>query len=122
MATEMAMLNVRMERAKRERGNQVLAELGYTPSQFVRAMWDKLVEGGLHDAKAQVEAVMTPIRTSERQAEIDRKLEALDRGDRIYLAFAERVGLDPSTHAPLPDDEDELADARYEYLAEKYGW
>ena len=119
---EMAMLNVRMEREKRERGNQILAELGYTPSQYVRALWDRLIEGGWHGAKAQGEAIMTPARTPERQAEIDRKVEVLDRGDRLFIQFAETVGLDPSTHAPLPDDEDDLADARYEYLAEKYGW
>ena len=122
MATEMAMLNVRMERDKREQGNQILAELGYTPSQYVRAMWDRLIEGGYHKAKAQVDAVMTPARTPDQQAEIDRKLEALERGDKIFFQFAGKVGLDPSTHIPLPEDEDDLADARYEYLVEKYGW
>jgi RHH-type rel operon transcriptional repressor/antitoxin RelB len=122
MAAEMAMLNVRMEREKRERGNRILAELGYTPSQYVRAVWDRLIDGGLHGAKGQVEAAMTPARTPEQQAESDRKLEALERGDALFLEFAESVGLDPSTHTPLPDSEDELADARYAYLSEKYGW
>ena len=42
---EMAMLNVRMEREKRERGNRILAELGYTPSQtFFRIILPQVVK------------------------------------------------------------------------------
>ena len=119
MATEMAMLNVRMERDKRERGNQILAELGYTPSQYVRAMWDRLIEGGYHKAKAQVDAVMAPARTPEQQAEIDRKLAVLRHMDESYERMVQTLGLAPDTFVPMTDEE--IEEARYEYLLEKYG-
>lgn len=118
MASDMAMLNVRMERDLRERGNAVLSELGVTPSQYIRALWLKLV-GDKQQARAQVESAMAPERTPEQQAEIDRKLAALHRIDTSWEQFVQAVGADPSTYAPMTDEE--VAEARYEYLLEKYG-
>lgn len=104
MASEMAMLNIRMERGLREDGNAVLEELGVTPSQLVRTLWTKLV-GNRQEAVAQVDAIMEPVRTPEKQAEIERKLAALERAGRLFYEFADRVGLDPSTHTPMTDEE-----------------
>lgn len=118
MAGEMAMLNVRMERDLRERGNAVLAEMGVTPSQLIRAIWEKLV-GDKRLAQEQVQAAMSPARTPERQAEIDRKLAALERGDNLFYEFAERLGLDPATHTPMNDEE--VEEERYQYYLDKYG-
>lgn len=119
MAAEMVMLNVRMERSVREQGNAVLAELGVTPSQYVRAMWDKLALGSRDAAKAMVAEVMAPARTPEKQAELNRKLVALEHIDQSFYDMAERLGLDPSTHVAMTDEE--LEDERSEYLNEKYG-
>ena len=119
MATEMAMLNVRIERDLRERGNAVLADLGVTPSQYIRALWDRLALGDREAVKAEVAEVMTPARTPERQAEIDRKLAALKRIDQSFYDFAAKLGLYPSTHVAMNDEE--LEEERYQYFLEKYG-
>ena len=121
MASEMAMLNVRMERELRERGNAVLDELGVTPSQYVRAIWEKLASSGWHRAKAQVEEAITPKRTPEQQAEIDRKRASFARVDEAWSRLVEMASLELAAHAPLSDDKDEMAEARYEYLQEKWG-
>lgn len=118
MAGEMVMLNVRMERELREAGNAVLAELGVSPSAFVRAMWE-LLAGDRVKAEREVAAIMKPERTPERQAEIDRKKAALERGSHLFETLAEALELDPATFVPLTDEEER--EARYEYLNEKYG-
>ena len=117
-ATAMAMLNVRMERDLRDQGNAVLAEMNITPSQLARALWEKLA-GDRHQAEAQVEAIMAPSRTPERQAEISRKIAALHRIDDSWNRFTQAVRLDPSTYVPMTDEE--VEEARYEHLLEKFG-
>lgn len=117
MAAEMAMLNIRMERSLREGGNAVLAEMGVTPSQLIRALWEKLV-GDKQEAVAQVDVIMEPAHTSDKQAEIDRKLAALERGGRLFYEFAERFNLDVTSHVPITDEE--LEEERYQFYLEKY--
>lgn len=122
MATsEMAMLNVRMDRETRERGNAALAELGYTASQYVRSLWEHLAKDDWHETREQVSRAMAPVRTPEQQAEIDRKLAAMDRLDESYQRFIDTYGFDTSRHVSLTDDKDEIAEARYAYLQEKWG-
>jgi len=50
-------LNVRMDRSLREAGEAALAEIGYTPAEFVRAAWTRLAQGGdaLADARKLAE-------------------------------------------------------------------
>ena len=114
----MAMLNVRMERTLREKGNAVLAEMGVTPSQYVRALWEQLAHGDRVAVTQAVAAVMAPLRTSERQAEIDRKTAALKHIDQSFYVLAAELGLDPTTHAPITDEE--AAEERRTHLDEKY--
>lgn len=118
MASEMAMLNVRMDRDIKERGNELLAEMGISASQLIRAMWEKLA-GDRSQAEALTQSVMARANTSEQQDETKRKLAALQRAHASWDAYVSLVGLDPATHRPL--NEDDVEAARYEHLLEKYG-
>lgn len=118
MAGDMVMLNTRMERSLRELGNSTLAELGITPSQFIRAIWEKLA-GDKQEALAQAEAIMKPRLTAEQQAETERKLAALSRIDRSWEDMVQTLGLDPATYVSMSAEE--LQEERYQHLLEKYG-
>lgn len=120
MSSEMVMLNVRMERELRERGSAALADMGVTPSEYVRASWRALT-GDRREAEALVCGLMAPKRTPERQAEIDRKLAVLAGLDASWGALAETLALDISAYPAAVDDRDARAEERYAYLQEKWG-
>ena len=117
-APTMAQINVRIDAELKKAGDEELARLGISPSEIVRALWTKLARGD-HQVRATVEQLVSQERTPERQAEVDRKLKALEDFDQHWLKFAEELGLDPATHVPLTDEE--LEEERYQYYLEKYG-
>ena len=47
------------------------------------------------------------------------RVDALERFDRSWEDFAVRFGLDLSSFTPMTDEE--MREARYDYLLEKYG-
>lgn len=46
MAELTAQMNIRMERGLKERGDAAIASLGRTPSELVRALWEKVARRG----------------------------------------------------------------------------
>lgn len=46
MSNTMAQVNVRMERKLKQRGDAALAEVGISPSDIVRALWNKVALRG----------------------------------------------------------------------------
>lgn len=103
-----AQINVRIDRSLKEAGDAVLAELGISPTQIVRALWAKLAER--KEAPQEVLEVLQPTnRTAEEQAEIDRKLAVIERMTTRFERFAQDMGLDIRDYAPLSDKEMEEA-------------
>lgn len=123
MATPaVAQINVRLDRELKEAGDRQLELAGYTPSQAVRALWGKLARGGEDARKALAGTFGGEANSDSSQAlspEAERKLAALERMDRSWELFAQKLDLDLSTLSPLTDEE--LEEMRYEALMEKYG-
>lgn len=113
-----AQINVRLDRALKEAGDAELARLGISPSQAVRALWEKLSQGGEEAASTKRALLTRPVESPEHA----RKLAALERYDASWQAFDAKLraaGIDPSGFKPLTCEE--LEEARSECLLEKYG-
>ena len=117
MASAQAQINVRIDAEVKAAGDHVIESLGLSTSEVVRMLWLKLAEGE-QEARKVVD-VLAQESEKDRQAEIDRKLAALDGIEEGWEAFADFVGLDLSTFVPMTDEE--VAEDRYAYLLEKYG-
>lgn len=96
-------MNVRMDRQLKDAGDAVLAQIGMTPSQAVRELWQYLTENGHMPAKKNNdEAPSDDIRSKTR-------LPHVSEGAALVSSFYERF----SIQRPSPDeafDYDELYD------------
>ena len=117
MASAQAQINVRIDAEVKAAGDRVIESLGLSTSEVVRMLWRKLAEGEREARKILDELGQEP--EEARQAEIDRKLAALNGIEAGWKSFANLVGLDLSTFVPMT--EEEIAEDRYAYLLEKYG-
>ena len=117
MASAQAQINVRIDAEVKAAGDRVIESLGLSTSEVVRMLWRKLAEGEREARKILDELGQEP--EEARQAEIDRKLAALNKADESWSRFVKLVGLDPATHVPLNDEE--MREARYQHIIEKYG-
>ena len=110
-----AQMNIRMDSALKASGNAVIAELGYTPSQVVRALWEFATVQGtlppalkhlLRDSKdAGTAGCDTPDRVSE--------------GAALLSSFYQQVGIEEPTSSPI--DYDELRELAASEQREKWG-
>ena len=117
-APAQAQINVRLDRELKESGDRELELLGVTPSQAVRALWEKLARGG-QDAAAVRELLFEQETKQEMSAAQKRKLEVLEEIKQSWQDLADTLGLDLSTFKPSTDEE--LRESRYDYLREKWG-
>lgn len=94
---EVTQMNVRMDRSVKRAGDAVLATLGCTPSQAVRALWGYLVS---HAAlPAELDHLLRQGALDEGADEPARDVR-LD-GERMVAEFYERIGaVEPSWPAP----------------------
>ena len=116
MAT--AQINVRLDRELKEAGDRGLARRGLTPSQAVRSLWRVFAEEGERSDAAAAALLGWGAEDARSEQEL-RRIEALDRIDRSWERLASELGLDLKSFVPMTDDE--MREARYEYLVEKYG-
>ena len=112
-----AQINVRINAEVKAAGDRVIESLGLSTSEVVRMLWRKLAEGEQEARKVIDELAQES--EKDRQAEIDRKLAALRKADESWDRFVKLVGLNPATHVPLSDEE--MREARYQHILEKYG-
>ncbi|MBQ9021765.1 MAG: translation repressor RelB [Eggerthellaceae bacterium] len=119
--TKSAQMNVRMERALLEAGNAALAEMGITPSQAVRALWEKLAKRG-KDREAVQTVLFTPEVSAEKQRED--ALDLVKKGHQIVDDFYRSMGIDPSTLPveDFPSYEEIREEALFERMKERGIW
>lgn len=91
-STQIAQINVRIDRSLKDEGDAVLAEAGMSPTSIVRSLWTKLAQRGtaLDEVVAALDAGG---RTSEEQAAIDAKMAVVDRVARRRDELAQSLGL-----------------------------
>ena len=119
MATRMAQLNVRMSPELKAAGDSVLDLYGVSPSELIRALWEKIATG--EEAFGQIVDTLTvePTAGSVKRSKRYAAMKMIDRIERRQAEFEKEFGLDPATHVALTDEE--LNDLVYQdYLEEKY--
>lgn len=103
-----AQMNVRMDRQLKEAGDAVLASLGMTPSQAVRALWEYLVINermpSKGDAAAPVSDGVEPRRMESRAAQ----------GSHIVRDSCLKYGI------PIPEFSGDYDDLYEEAMADRY--
>lgn len=100
----MAQLNVRMEPRLKSAGDEVLARLGVTPTQLVRALWMKVSRGA--EAFDQVVAVLAQEPAAVSVAEFaGRAGFDADPFEERLMAFYQDCGFDYDAYSSPADDE-----------------
>ncbi len=96
-------MNVRMDRQLKDAGDAVLAQIGMTPSQAVRELWQYLTENGhMPVKKNNDEALPDDIRSKARSSHVS-------EGAALVSSFYERFSIQrPSSDEAF--DYDELYD------------
>ena len=119
MASTMAQLNVRMSPELKAAGDSVLDLYGVSPSELIRALWEKIAAG--EEAFRQIVDTLTiePTTGSVKRSKRYAAMRMIERIERRQAEFEREFGLDPSTYVEFTDDE--LNDLVYQdYLEEDY--
>lgn len=101
-------MNVRMDRQLKEAGDAVLAHLGMTPSQAVRALWEYLVVNGCMPTRSGA-----AVSSSDMAATASMESRAA-RGSHIVRDSCLKHGI------PIPEFSGDYDDLYEEAMAERY--
>ena len=113
-----AQLNVRMNPEVKAAGDSVLDLYGVSPSELIRALWEKISLGEEAFAQVMKALVATPAAGTRRT--IDSELGTSNVASLIrqrQASFEHELGLDPATYIPLSMEE--LEDLVYEDYLEQ---
>ncbi|MDO4798671.1 MAG: hypothetical protein Q4A01_11715 [Coriobacteriales bacterium] len=100
----MAQLNVRMEPQLKAAGDEVLARLGITPTQFVRALWMKVSRGA--EAFDQIVDALAQEPAAVGVGGLVKQIEAEDDPfENRLTAFYQEYGFDYTSYVSPQDDE-----------------
>ena len=118
MATKMAQLNVRMDPELKAAGDSVLDLYGVSPSELIRAVWEKVAKG--KEAFRQIVDTLTAEPTSEsvRRSKNNNAIKMIERIEQRQAEFEKEFGLDPSTY--IEHTEEELEELVYQDYLEKW--
>lgn len=103
-----AQMNVRMDRQLKEAGDAVLASLGMTPSQAVRALWEYLVVNGCMPSKSGA-----ALSSSDMAVAASMESTAV-QGSHIVRDACLRYGI------PIPEFSGDYDDLYEEAMADRY--
>lgn len=108
-------MNVRMDSALKASGNAALAELGFTPSQAVRALWEFItLQGTLPPA------LMHLLRDSQAGSAADDGTRGnISEGAALISSFYTKIGIDEPMYDII--DYDELRELSAAEQLEKWG-
>lgn len=94
-ATAMTQMNVRIPVQVKERGSSALESIGLSPSQAIRALWEKAARRGedLDEVRQLLNA------TDEATPSADD--EVLERGHALWSRFMAQAGVATKDHPPV---------------------
>lgn len=101
-------MNVRIDRQLKEAGDTVLAHIGMTPSQAVRALWEYLVVNGRMPSRS---GVAVPSSNVPATAPVESRVT---QGSHIVRDACLKYGI------PVPDLSGDYDDLYEEAMAERY--
>ena len=111
-STKSVQFNVRIPLDLKKAGDETLARVGSSPTQVVRAVWQKLAQGT--QGFSELDDILVGSPDPDRAAAIDAKLAALGHGGELSTRFCESLELDAAVLVAMTDDE--LREARYDEL------
>lgn len=102
-------INVRMNAAVKDAGDKALAEVGLSPSEAVRALWEAVGARGETRERVLAALGITHVEAAQRERRAKRVV-LVNRMAARYASLGEAGGIDPAT-LPVMDDEawDDLA-------------
>lgn len=102
-------VNVRMSAAVKDAGDKALAEVGLSPSEAVRALWEAVSARGETRERVLAALGITHVDAAQRERRAKR-VALVNRMAARYASLGEAGGIDPAT-LPVMDDEswDDLA-------------
>lgn len=114
--TATAQINARLSPTLKAAGDEALASIGFSPTQVIRALWEKASRRG-----EDLEEVAILLRGSEGRQQHDSMQpdEVLAAGWALMDEVYRTLGIDPSVKHDLPDDREMLEQALYERLVER---
>lgn len=115
IATANAQLNVRMSKALKDKGEAELAKSGYSPSEFIRIVWNGAAKGAR--VIQQIVDVVDPVDNAANLDASTRKIALLETGQGLYDEGLSRLGL-RSRHEVFISEE-EMDQARFDHLFSK---
>lgn len=110
-ASTTAQINVRIDPALKEAGDQALARLGSSPSEAIRSLWTKFARSK-QDAE-EVYRVLTP--QAPTSPEVERRLAAIDAFEHTRYSFENKLSnAGVNLNALQPLDREQVYEARYQ--------
>lgn len=91
MASSTAQINVRLDRALKTAGDEALAEAGISPSEAVRALWDKLAKRG-ESLEALKRLLFSPEQTDLADDEQNPLTDGWQIADKFYATCGSSLG------------------------------
>ena len=96
-------MNTRLDESLKQRGDMVFAQLGYTPTDVVRMMWQFAANNAGDPAKVkrQLERMTGEEARTRRMEE---QLRAINRPEELFRELAVQYGIDPDAPRQLPPE------------------
>lgn len=116
MAT--AQINVRLDARRKEAGDAALREVGTSPSEIVRALWDKMAQRG--QALQDVMNVLYANENDEGTLERERKLALVDSMANGFETFANARGAMSGSAELTKENDIDWHDAVWQERTEKW--
>lgn len=111
-------MNIRIDAALKERGDDALSSIGFTPTQAVRALWERASQRG-----QQLEEVKQLLQGTKMEAHLATAEDSpLSTGRRIVPEGLSSLGISEHALAQASQDESALLDAAMMDRASQKGW
>ncbi len=122
-SSALAQMNVRMQGRVKEAGDAVLAEAGTTPTQIVRALWEK-ISRGTADLQQVEEVLGMSAPSASSEDGMAYKLDAMRRGRALFAEGLATLNVHAGLNASQAEasDVEQYAEALVDRLRERDLW
>ena len=117
-------MNTRIDEATKERGDAVFAEIGYSPSQVVRIVWQFAADNA-RDPVAVRRRLESMTSEGTRAKRLEQKMQAISRSESLYGEMLAEFGRMPEGVVIAPEldaaNNEVLHELAFEGRGAKYG-
>jgi hypothetical protein len=116
-------MNVRLNSQVKDKGDSILAKAGITPTQIIRALWEK-ISLGMTDLRQVEEVLSLPAAATETGMVDTSKVDAMLRGRSLFAKGLERWGISEEAVTPpeARSDSELYTEALVDRLRERDLW